>query len=475
MAERIFSDDLKYLPDFSFDDVTEYAEKHAGNGNSTKRGYKYFWESFIHDYKVFQDGQKFLIKARCYRSQRKNEPPHSLFVTLRRNNVLSATCSCTVGEAICCHSLALLYCTAHFSNLQLKKVPPAITGTMQLQSWHHPRSEGFKQLPIQKIIIQNPCSKSIRTIRSTLHKPGRIPQWQSFLNFSQYNIQLNTILPSNPSSVVSISTNFGQAPFGSPLAYQQICDEKSFEFPSLPLSSLSPQTNTVLTEMQHKVMQNLTLGREDCKHIEFMTRNQYNSPIWHQQRKFRITASKFGRIYKRVSNFDSLASNLTSSKLFQTAAMKRGIQMEPEAVKLYEEIKKCQCSPCGLVISSTCPWLGCSPDRKVYDPSCDGNLCYGLLEVKCPISDTFDKVSCLFKNDKGEWTLKMNHDYYFQIMGCLGITGLKWCDIIILLPSGACFIDRIHFDDAYFLDLQMRLESFFYDHFINTIATNMSS
>ncbi|XP_077969246.1 uncharacterized protein LOC120345390 isoform X3 [Styela clava] len=51
MAERIFSDDLKYLPDFSFDDVTEYAEKHAGNGNSAKRGYKYFWESFIHDYK----------------------------------------------------------------------------------------------------------------------------------------------------------------------------------------------------------------------------------------------------------------------------------------------------------------------------------------------------------------------------------------------------------------------------------------
>ncbi|XP_039261409.2 uncharacterized protein LOC120337620 isoform X1 [Styela clava] len=66
---------------------------------------------------------------------------------------------CTVGEAICCHSLALLYCTAHFSNLQLKKVPPAITGTMQLQSWHHPRSEGFKQLLIQKIIIRNPSEQ----------------------------------------------------------------------------------------------------------------------------------------------------------------------------------------------------------------------------------------------------------------------------------------------------------------------------
>nr|XP_039251974.1 zinc finger BED domain-containing protein 5-like [Styela clava] len=39
MAEHIISDDLKYLPDFSFDDVTEYAEKHAGDGNSAKRSY----------------------------------------------------------------------------------------------------------------------------------------------------------------------------------------------------------------------------------------------------------------------------------------------------------------------------------------------------------------------------------------------------------------------------------------------------
>nr|XP_039270757.1 uncharacterized protein LOC120345390 isoform X2 [Styela clava] len=218
----------------------------------------------------FPRWSEFFNKGKMLSITKKKRATSFIICNFATDNVLSATCSCTVGEAICCHSLALLYCTAHFSNLQLKKVPPAITGTMQLQSWHHPRSEGFKQLPIQKIIIQNPCSKSIRTIRSTLHKPGRIPQWQSFLNFSQYNIQLNTILPSNSSSVVSISTNFGQAPFGSPLAYQQICDEKSFEFPSLSLSSLSPQTNTVLTEMQHKVMQNLTLGREDCKHIEFI-------------------------------------------------------------------------------------------------------------------------------------------------------------------------------------------------------------
>ncbi|XP_039261410.2 uncharacterized protein LOC120337620 isoform X3 [Styela clava] len=36
----------------------------------------------------FPRWSEFLIKARCYRSQRKNEPPHSLFVTLRQNNVV---------------------------------------------------------------------------------------------------------------------------------------------------------------------------------------------------------------------------------------------------------------------------------------------------------------------------------------------------------------------------------------------------
>ena len=41
--------------------------------------------------------------------------------------------------------------------------------------------------------------------------------------------------------------------------------------------------------------------------------------------------------------------------------------------------------PSGLVINPKCPWLGCTPDRRVFDMQEVGNhnmSPYGLLEIK---------------------------------------------------------------------------------------------
>ncbi len=73
------------------------------------------------------------------------------------------------------------------------------------------------------------------------------------------------------------------------------------------------------------------------------------------------------------------------------------------------------------------PYLGASPDAKVYDPNADP--CFGLAEVKCPDVHTVSEARHI-KIVNGQATLKKSHKYYWQVQGQLAVTGLSWCDFI---------------------------------------------
>ena len=70
-----------------------------------------------------------------------------------------------------------------------------------------------------------------------------------------------------------------------------------------------------------------------------------------------------------------------------TAAMKRGIELDGRAAMVHAcAAKENQVNlfPSGLIIGPKCPWLGCIPDRKVYDiaDALRGRNPFGLLEMK---------------------------------------------------------------------------------------------
>ena len=97
--------------------------------------------------------------------------------------------------------------------------------------------------------------------------------------------------------------------------------------------------------------------------------------------------SKFGLVGKRGSNFETFVQQLLSSRFVQTAAMKRGVEMEGRAAFIYAHKEKMGIVnlSCGLVINPKCPWLGDSPDRKVYDMEASRNGTsnpFGLFEAK---------------------------------------------------------------------------------------------
>lgn len=83
--------------------------------------------------------------------------------------------------------------------------------------------------------------------------------------------------------------------------------------------------------------------------------------------------------------------------------MKRGIEMEGRAAFIYTSKEKkgmANVYPCGLVINPKCPWLGSSPDRRVYHIEAAQNGSsdpFGLFESKVVQEGvtSFDAVSYL--------------------------------------------------------------------------------
>ena len=107
--------------------------------------------------------------------------------------------------------------------------------------------------------------------------------------------------------------------------------------------------------------------------------------------------------------------------------------------------------PCGIVISPWCSWLAASPDRKVYNPARTDP--FGLLEIKCPSVSSVLEVPYLERDGSQNLHLKQNHNYYFQVLMQLAVTGLTWCDFFVWCESESALV-TISFDKEKWLDVQ---------------------
>ncbi|CAH3156978.1 unnamed protein product, partial [Pocillopora meandrina] len=142
-----------------------------------------------------------------------------------------------------------------------------------------------------------------------------------------------------------------------------------------------------------------------------------------------------------------------------TKAIIHGCQHEQEAISAYEEIMKKEhinfkIEKCGLIINEEYPWLHATPN---FLCSCD--CCgEGCGKVKCPLcieNCDFDNYvmkpsSCLEKIGTGNFSLKTNHQYYFQIQQQLFTCKRLYCDFIVCAfghVGEAKLVTQRHFPD----------------------------
>ena len=248
----------------------------------------------------------------------------------------------------------------------------------------------------------------------------RYPWWilTSQANYSHCCNQLNQdhwhwIFLNEPT--IYEESRFGSVPYGCTLAGQH--PERHIEapevVPNFDLRELPLHGCDNLDDNQTLFFEGMKLPKSECEEIERMTIIQSDCTKWHDIRKNRLTASNIHRISARRGNFESLAKQLLKS-VRQTEAMRQGLEKEPLAAASFTEEIKLDTYHVRFVINPSAPHMGCSPDRRVFDPKEEDS--WGLLEIKCPQANSYEEISYLKVNNNGKYKLKVNHNYYTQVV-----------------------------------------------------------
>lgn len=164
---------------------------------------------------------------------------------------------------------------------------------------------------------------------------------------------------------------------------------------------------------------------------------EQRTPEWHLARAGRLTASVAGdvtakgrgegeAVKRRDLRMRLALERVTGRALgdsgFQSAAMKRGVELEPEARAVYEAVSGRMVQQVGFV-ASTNGDLGCSCDGVTL--SDDGRIVH-FAEFKCPEwAAHWDYLN----------TGKIGKDYEAQIALTFLVTGAETCDWMSYHPD----------------------------------------
>jgi len=112
--------------------------------------------------------------------------------------------------------------------------------------------------------------------------------------------------------------------------------------------------------------------------IERQTRKQAGSSVWHEERKWRITASRFGDVAHATDRRcrDKLCKSILDPPKLWNAAVLHGKELETVAKTVLEQQLQITVELAGLFVCTDRPWLGASPDGLVGTDA--------IVEIKCP-------------------------------------------------------------------------------------------
>ena len=308
------------------------------------------------------------IASKCFRSMKKNEPPHSLEVSSSMaDGSLSGRGSCVVGSGgYCHHVIGLLYYLALLKQLGHRTLSDDLACTSMKQPWR----KTIEPKQTQNVLVKKPQlgTSFNKYIKCNLYSPSPMygTMTKEHFNSLQPKPLFATLVPSEQDlrSVSFVPSKFGNVPKGCLISYQQkmssdyvINDFTGTAFPELPLESAKDRfennVSVCLEANQQALFDSLSVTSEISLKVQEQTITQSSSESWHLLRKKQITASKFGTVARQVSNFETLVNQLNPTRFVQTPAMKRGVELEPHVATIYANVAKnggVTVFPSGLII-----------------------------------------------------------------------------------------------------------------------------
>ena len=143
-----------------------------------------------------------------------------------------------------------------------------------------------------------------------------------------------------------------------------------------------------------------------------------------------------------------------------------GCQHEKDAIDAFSRIAtsshtNLQVSSSGFCISSKYPFIGASPDGIVTCNCCRKRV----LEVKCPFScksnlPDEEKENFFMTKENGNWTLKRNHLYYFQVQIQMEVCKVLQCEFVVWTEGGVS-VESIPVDTEFLESVIEHVTGFF--------------
>ena len=183
-------------------------------------------------------------------------------------------------------------------------------------------------------------------------------------------------------------------------------------------------------------------GEASCYHVIDCDQR---SPEWFRVRGCRITASAVGKWVtskgkvadkaRHKAVCDAIAAALPPDfpDEWDNRIMARGRELEPQAIRAYEDATGNVCEPVGFCVHES-EHFGCSPDSLVNDRQ-------GGLEVKCPLRENM--VRWLLSDEP--WPAD---EHGPQVQTSLAVTGLPWWDFWAWHPALPPLLYRVERDET---------------------------
>ena len=181
---------------------------------------------------------------------------------------------------------------------------------------------------------------------------------------------------------------------------------------------------------------------------------EQRSPEWYKLRAGKLTCSALGNILTPAKlaisksiveyAYEKAAEIITGEiePMTENWQMKRGVELEPEAVRCYEEHKGVTVERVGFIEGHY--HIGYSPDGLVGDD--------GLIEIKCPSPKVHFKT--LLDG-------KIDGKYMLQMQGGMLASGRQWCDFISYSEGLALAVIRVERDEVICDAIKKASEEFF--------------
>lgn len=182
-----------------------------------------------------------------------------------------------------------------------------------------------------------------------------------------------------------------------------------------------------------------------------------------EERKWRLTASKFGEIchLTEARDLEKFCKTLLNPDPLNTAAIVHGRTYEQKAIEILEERLQEKVEPSGLFVRPDLAFLGATPDGLIGSNA--------IVECKCPYSGRQAKIVPgkffpFLEKDGNNIKLKRGHPYFYQIMGQLGITKREKCFFCVYTHKDF-FVQEVSFDQSFFSKMIDNLRSFYFAHY----------